>query len=186
MRLSKVDGLTPRYIYFKESGQFKTNNIPVKFFNSIDISNKNYMKYEGKKYQIIIEYGIHGNGKSFSIQHFAERYSIYHNVKCLYIQMREIISKLYSLNFRDKYDYEKKLVNYYDLVCIDEIEKFNITENNDLNFFGILDDLINNMKKVVCGSNMNKDELEKRLGIKIMSRLENECLIMQNREGVLR
>ena len=72
-----VHGLTTRYIYFKEKERFDPGAVPIKFFDSIDISNKDYFKYGGKEHQKILCHGIHGNGKSFGLQYFTEKYSIY-------------------------------------------------------------------------------------------------------------
>ena len=100
--------------------------------------------------------------------------------------MDDIIGKLYACTFLEQYNYIKMLSTKYELVCIDEIEKFNITENNDLKMFRIFDNLVNNMKKIVCGSNLDKDELIDRLGIRIMSRILGECILFKNKGDVLR
>jgi predicted AAA+ superfamily ATPase len=124
-----VDGLTKKYLFLRDNNKFRVNEKPVEFFDSIDLSDKNYFKYKKKKYQNILIHGIKGNGKTFGIEWFAEKFCEYHKCKAVYIVMPDFIEVLYSLDFKEKRLYIENILKKYKLICIDEIHRFKINEH---------------------------------------------------------
>jgi DNA replication protein DnaC len=183
-----VAGITKEYKIFFERNKFKFDVDPVKFFDSIDLSDEYYFKYkvegELKEYQNILFWGIKGNGKSLSMQWFAEKFCEQHKCKATYFEMANFIETLLSLDLKEKRSYTQNLLKKYKLICIDEIDKIKITEYAYVTIFNFLNNGHNNMNNFVFGSNLDKENLTNFLGENIMSRIDNKCLIVKN-QGVL-
>jgi DNA replication protein DnaC len=181
-----VAGISKEYKVFFERNKFKLDTDPVKFFDSIDLSDEYYFKYGTKEYLNILLWGMKGNGKSFAMQWFAEKFCEQHKCKAIYFEMANFLEILLSLDLKQKRDYTQGLLKKYKLICIDEIDKIKITEYAYVTIFNFLNNGHNNMNNFVFGSNLNKEKLLNFLGDNIMSRVDNNCLIVENTGKLLR
>lgn len=181
-----VKGITKKYLVYQERNKLKLDTDPIKFFKKIDISDEYYFKYEKKEYQAILQHGIKGNGKSFAMQWFLEQYSEKKKCRCIYITMSDLIEQLHALDFAGKRALTEGIIKNYDVICIDEIDKFNVTDYAERTVFKFLDNGLSAMKRFLYGSNSNGKILREMLGENIMSRILGDCLIVENQGKLLR
>lgn len=100
--------------------------------------------------------------------------------------MADFIEQLHALDFAGKREYTEGLIRQYKFICLDEIDKFGITDYTERTVFKFLDKGLSAMCRFMFGANLDKQGLLSKLDANIMSRILGDCLIVENKGEVLR
>jgi chromosomal replication initiation ATPase DnaA len=173
-KIKSIAGLTEKFKRAYLDGKIKETGI-IKNLKKIDLDK-----------HLIYIHGERGHGKSFGVQAYAVHLrSKYNKLKIKYISMSKLIMILYSKSIENRVAFIEELINIYDLLIIDEVDKITLTDFKEEMIFYMLDERINRESFTILLGNAGLAELEKRLKQNIMSRISTG-LIMPYNDEVLR
>lgn len=170
--INKYSGVTKEYIEMKNENKIDRNKL-------LDINVFSDFYSNGKK--LIYGYGDNRIGKSITLQDYLLDYTKAFNLRGLYIMAIEIVYKITTGEALEKKHFINRLVYEYDILIIDEVDKIVLSDTREMIMFYILDKRKTaNRITILCG-NEPIDNLEKRLGKIIVSRIKNEAGIINMR-----
>lgn len=167
--INKYSGLTKEYIEMKAENLINDNklldtSIFIDFFNN----NK----------KLIYIYGNNRIGKSITLQDYLLDYTKNFKKCGMYISAIEIVYKITMGELSEKRHFINRLINEYDILVIDEIDKIVLTDTREMNMFYILDKRKTSNKITILCGNDPIENLEKRIGKIICSRIQHEAGII--------
>lgn len=123
-------------------------------------------------------YGANRIGKSITLQHYISEYARQYQCPVHYITSIDFVYRVTALDNAEKRKLINHLVEHYKILVIDEIDKVHLTDAREMIFFYLLDKRkTGNVITILCGNEVIED-LEKKLGHVICSRIQHEALIM--------
>ena len=168
-----IHGLTKKF----ETIQFKDTKTVLKI-----------RKFLEKPITNILIWGPHGNGKTFAVQDFLRQYHYMNQVehRCLYITLSNMLMNLYERDWAQKISYLRNLINDWNVIALDEVDKIKLTEWKEEILFNFFDSRMSKMKRNLITSNKSPNKLAEHLGENIMSRILSECVVIEVKGEVMR
>lgn len=127
---------------------------------------------------LVYLYGGHRIGKSITLQHFLMEYMRAWRLPVHYTSAIDLVYKITALESEEKRRLIKHLTEHHFLLVIDEMDKVHLTDAREMIFFYLLDQRKNNSKLTILCANSSIDDLEKKLGKIICSRIKHEASII--------